>query len=343
MSDTDIATANLETICRQAATASETVVEGYRPTANQVYFFTLVCLLKRGLSLPPRDPLSDQDLAAVSGRACQVACHLEEWGATVTGLKRGDEREWELLRFQMEKAVRYYPCQPEALKWDALQEALLKLFGLLDKMYDAPQLQATQDVVALVVKSRGALSNIYDFGSPFYAFAKRVARNQLITGLRQGGRASAYLIPLDDVAYATSSASVPGSWSEDDRALSQTLLQLTIDLSRLLDILEEQLTSKPRQVILYTLAARDQFWRALEVTGLAPPGTMPPQSQFAADSDIAQALGISENSVRVHRSHSKRRVQGTDPILGLLLEGLITRGGDSAAGVAWKQARRLEP
>jgi DNA-directed RNA polymerase specialized sigma24 family protein len=327
---------DLATICHQVVVIQKTDTGRFRPTSNQIHFFTLVWWLKKRGSIPPENPLPGQEVSAVTERAEQVAHHLDEWGATVAGLKQRDEKEWELLRIQMEKAVKYYPCRPEELKADALQEALFKIFGLLDKMCDGRTLEETGDIVALVADAQTTLTNIYDFGSPFYAFAKRIARNQLITRLRRDGRESAYFIPLENVAYALSTDPPPQTPREENETLSKTLLQLQIDLTRLLEIVESHLTPKPRQVVLHTLAARPRFWLALEVTGMAPPEGISSKTGFTMDAEIAQAVGTTENSVRVHRRNAKKQVQEIDPIVGLLLEGLITRGGDLRAGREWK-------
>lgn len=332
---------DLETICHQVAAVQKTDAGGFRPTSNQIHFFTLVWWLKKRGPVPPQTPLSGQQISAVTERADQVAHHLDEWGTTVDGLKQRDEKEWELLRIQMEKAVKYYPCQPEELKADALQEGLFKVFRLLNKMYDGRTLEETGDITALVANAKTTLTNIYDFGSPFYPFAKRIVRNELISRLRKDGRASAYLIRLEDVAYALSTDPQPRSPREDNETLSKTLLQLRIDLTRLLEIVESRLTPRPRQVVLYTLAARPGFWLALEVTGLTPPEGISSKTGFTMDAEIAQAVGTTENSVRVHRRNGKKQVQAIDPIIGLLLESLITRGGDSGAGQEWK-ARSVE-
>ncbi len=336
MSDSATTALDLETICRQVSAVQKTNAGDFRPTSNQIHFFTLVWWLKKGGPIPPENPLPSQEATAVTERADRVAQHLDEWGATVAGLKQRDEKEWELLRIQMEKAVKYYPCQPEELKADALQEALFKIFRLLDKMYDGRTLEETGDIVALVACAQDTLTNIYDFGSPFYAFAKRIARNQLITRLRKDGRESAYLISLEDVAYALSSDPLPQTSAEGNETLSKTLLQLQIDLARLLEIVQGHLTPKSRQVMLYTLAARPRFWLALEVTGLTPPEGISSKTGVTMDAEIAQAVGTTENSVRVHRRNAKKQVQEVDPIVELLLEGLITRGGDSEAGREWK-------
>jgi DNA-directed RNA polymerase specialized sigma24 family protein len=207
-------------------------------------------------------------------------------------------------------------------------------------MWDGRTLEETGDIVALVANAQATLTNIYDFGSPFYAYAKRIARNQLITRLRKDGRKLAYLISLEDVAYALSTPLPPQTPAEEEETLSNTLLQLKIDLTRLLEIVERHLTPKPRQVVLHTLAARAQFWLALEATGLAPLEGISSKTGLTMDAEIARVVGTTENSVRVHRRNAKKQVQAIDPIVGLLLEGLITRGGDSAAGREWK-ARRV--
>jgi len=123
-----ITLAELETICCQAAATWPISPADYRPTAKQIYFFTLVWLLKRKVIFQQAEDCLDNQTAASSDRAYQVAYHLDEWGGTVARLKQREAKEWELLRIQMEKAIRYYYSQPEGMQADALQEALLKIF-----------------------------------------------------------------------------------------------------------------------------------------------------------------------------------------------------------------------
>jgi hypothetical protein len=328
MPDSIITIAELEIICRQAATAQPVAAEDFRPTAPQIYFFTLVWLLKQKVLFQrPEDRLNGQTAAALRDHTHEVARHLEAWGATITGLKQREAKEWELLRIQMEKALSYYHCQQEALKADALQEALLKIFGLLSKVVTGRRLEETEDMVALVLSTQSSLTNIYDFSSPFYAFAKRIARNELISQLRKVNRQPIYSLSLEDMVNILPSVPPPPLPEEGKAAFEAQLLQLKIDLTRLLELIPTYLTPKPRQVVCQTLAAQPHFWQALALTGLAVPHDFPPPSDFSTDTEIAAALGIDENSVRANRSQAKKRVQELDPVLGLLLERFITRRG----------------
>jgi DNA-directed RNA polymerase specialized sigma24 family protein len=224
----------------------------------------------------------------------------------------------------MERALRYYPCQREELKADALQEALLKIFGLLDKMVDERRLEETEDMVALVVDARPSLTNIYDFGSPFYAFAKRIARNELITQLRIENRQPIYPGALEEIISVLPADPLPPLTEDEHISQEAQIRQLKIDLTRLLGLIEGHLTPKPRKVVCQTLVARPQFWRALAISGLAVPADFPPSSGFSTDLQIAAALGMTENSVRANRSQAKKRIQELDPLLGLLFERLVT-------------------
>jgi DNA-directed RNA polymerase specialized sigma24 family protein len=322
-----ITLAELETICCQAAATWPISPADYRPTVRQIYFFTLVWLLKRKVIFQQADDCLDNQTAASSERAYQVAQHLDEWGGTVARLKQREAKEWELLRIQMEKALRYYYSQPEGMQADALQEALLKIFELLNKMIDGRQLDETDDIVTLVVNSRASLTNIYDFGSPFYAFAKRIARNELVTRLRKENRQPIYSDPLEEM-NSTLPAVPPPSLPEDEDALMETrLFQLKIDLARLLELIQHGLTPKPRRVVCQTLAAQPQFWQALNLTGLTLPENFPSPAGFSTDGEIAAVLGLTENSVRVHRVHAKKQIRETDPVLEILLDKLLTRRG----------------
>jgi DNA-directed RNA polymerase specialized sigma24 family protein len=328
MSDAVMTIAGLKTLCCRVAAPGKAANGDFGPTANQIYFFMLVWLLKQKVTFQQADDyLDDQNTEELLHRAQQVATHLDAWGATVAELKRREAKEWELLRIQMEKAISYYYCHDQVVKADALQEALLKIFRLLDKMIGGHKLNETEDMVSFVVNARADLTNIYDFGSPFYAFAKRIARNELITQLRKESRHPIYPIPLEDMGFALPMVPAP-ALTEDEHALAKAqILQLKIDLARLLQLIQSGLTLKPRQVVHQTLAVQPQFWQALTITGLSAPGDFPPPSALSSDLEIATALEMTENSVRAHRSQAKKRIQEIDPMAGLLLNGLINRRG----------------
>ena len=88
-----------------------------------------------------------------------------------------------------------------------------------------------------------------------------------------------------------------------------------------------------RQVVWHTLAARAQYWRALDETGLPPPIPLPPTLQ-ASDSDIAQTLAIKTvNAVRVHRRQAKEQIAAVDAASGALLEMIMDI--DRSNRLAW--------
>jgi hypothetical protein len=326
MATSCITLTELESFCRQAATAQTAGAGNFLPTPKQVYFFTLIWLSKKGVTWDHVEAMPDsQEVTASLERVQQVTQHLAEWGAIITRLKQKDEKEWELLRLQIEKAVRCYPYISEDLRVEAVQNALLKIFILLDKMIAWPDLEM-RDIAHFVQRARGDLTNLYDFGSPFYAFAKRLARNELMTQLRKRGRQGTYSLPLDDTESTLPALIVTTSFFEEDEVSVQTFhLQLKTDMAKLLETIEHDLTPRLLQVILQTLGTRAEFWRALEVTGLsAPQGLLVDSRGMSTDTYIAETLGITENNIRVHRVHAKKRLKEVDPNLALLLEGLIT-------------------
>lgn len=321
-----ITVAELETICRQAAAMPPAAPGDFQPTTQQIYFFTLVWLLKKKVLFGrTEDHLDGQIVADLTDHAHTVAQHLAEWGATIAGLKQREAKEWELLRIQMEKAISYYHCQSEELKADALQEALLKVFSLLSKMVAGRKLDETEDIVGLVVNTRLNLTNIYDFSSPFYAFAKVIARNELMTQLRKEDRHPIYPIPFDDMTTALPTVPPPSFLEDEDAIRKAQLWQLKLDLTRLLELIRHHLTPKPHRVVCQTLVGQPQFWLALTMTGLSVPDEFPPRSEFTTDLEIATTLGMTENSIRVHRVHAKKQVQAIDPLLELLFDTLLTR------------------
>lgn len=187
------------------------------------------------------------------------------------------------------------------------------------------KLDETEDIVSLVVNTRLNLTNIYDFSSPFYAFAKVIARNELIIQLRKENRHPIYPIPFEDIITGLPTVPPPFVREEEDAAREARLWQLKIDLTHLLELIQHHLTPKPRRVVCQTLAAQSQFWLALTMTGLSVPDEFPPRFEFTTDLEIATTLGMTENSLRVHRVHAKKQVQAIDPLLELLFDKLLTR------------------
>src|SRR5262245_6139499 len=129
MATSYITLTELESLCHQATMAQKAGTGDFRPTPKQVYFFTLVWLSKKALAWQEVEALpASQNVSASIERAQQVTQHLAEWGPIITRLKQKDEKEWELLRLQLEKAVSYYPSISEEVKVEAVQNSLMKLF-----------------------------------------------------------------------------------------------------------------------------------------------------------------------------------------------------------------------
>jgi DNA-directed RNA polymerase specialized sigma24 family protein len=321
--------AQLADLCRAAAMSPAGATGGYRPVAPHIFFFALVWLVKRKVPFEqPSAGLVDSeglalDRAEVQTYVQRLAAHLSEWGATVTALQRRVAPEWELLRFQMQEAlVRYnWPVQD---KDDALQDALLKFCGGLDRMPAAATLDAAPDLVALVVERRGVFGNLYDFSSPLYAYARRIAQNELLSQMRQANRRRS--VSWEELAETPEEPTQAPQDPEDGDA--QTAFELAqqdfrVNLQRLLNEIDQWLAPGQRAVVLATLATRPQFWRALEVAGLAAPDGVTKALGLMTDGEIAQRLRMTENNVRSQRSQARRRIEGEDAVFGRLLERLM--------------------
>lgn len=328
--------ADLLRLCGWAAPVSAPFAQpappaGYRPTPAQVAFFTLIWAAKLGVAWQEIGALRAAGdalpAALVQEHAAQITGHLDGWGAVVTGLQQGDGREWELLRIQIEKALRRRAPDAD----DAQQETLLTLFRMVSRMTPGDAIDCAADVAALAAACYPAHAAAYRFDRPFYPYARRIAENQFYTHWRQtqrrGGEVS--IEEWEEILEAPAAQHAAGEGAAALRAL------LTAEHARLLRLIASQLTPRPRQVVLLTLAARPQFWAALHAFDLPAPDGVDPLPAGSDDAGLAQRLGMSENNLRVHRAHGKQAIAAVDPFQALLLENLM------AAEVRTAPYRRL--
>jgi len=309
----------LEQRCQQAATAQAEKQLGYAATPKQIFFFVLVWAAKQGIGFQQRtDELVGLSAEAIQKQINLVVATLPEWGETVRGLQDNDEREWLDLSQQMQRAIRRYHTGHDTE--DSLQDATVKILGILFKMPSPTQLENAPDIVQSVIQNRRNYSNLYDFDTPFYAFAKMVTRNSLHEVNRKRSTNPDY--PLEEWHEG------PKSETPEAKALQREQrreweIQLQIDLTNLLAALDQQLAPKARQVILFTLAGRPRFWEALELAGVEPPSTFPPRTASTTDAELAEKLATTTNSIAVHRAQSKTKLANFDPLLGRLLVTLM--------------------
>lgn len=323
-------------ICREVTRAKPMGVVAYEPTFPQVFFFTLVRATKviskkRGAEQVNQAewwqtpaPCLRLPSSTVKTIAQNAAQHLADWGATVHGLQQRNAQEWELLRIQMEYALKRFP-HDLATKDDALHDALLKVFAVLTALPESQRFQTAPNLFAFFVEQQATMSGVYDFSSPFYAYTQLIARNTLFYQLRRNNLEPLYPVAWDDLPTEPAEEDqYPFETEEKAREEEAQLLQLRIDLARLFDLVEIEMQSqkKRRLVIWHTLAARSQYWLSLTLTALTPPVLLSPTPQ-ASDTDIAHTLGMSENTVRVHRRQAKIQIDELDAVCGTLLTTLM--------------------
>ncbi|MEZ4732596.1 MAG: hypothetical protein R3E79_36295 [Caldilineaceae bacterium] len=187
MSDFVLPLHAIETLVQQVARSYTIQGVGYRPTTNQLLFFLLVWVSKKGNS---SDLVSKEDAVAIQVQT--IARHLAQWGETVSAL-RGQyttgminrtraqryEQEWELLRIQLQKAatITAQKYGRADLLDHAVSTALLNVFTMLQKLVDSEVLESTNNIVAFVQHEQGdTFRSAYDFSSPFYAYARRIVK-----------------------------------------------------------------------------------------------------------------------------------------------------------------------
>ncbi|MCX6032108.1 MAG: hypothetical protein NT169_22775 [Chloroflexi bacterium] len=354
----------------------------------QVLFHTFVGVVKdvvRHHDLPALTTTRDE--TGLRDRVQTVADNLDIWGPIITKLRERDEKEWELLRIQIEKAVRRYGC-PATWKEDALQQSLMKILGVANMIPETRVLESSADLNSIAgaldqIESRGAWATVYDpkkwrafidrilkcesqqvteeltillrdqggmpenkatetsaaivktiihirasytgvysYSSPFYAYAGRIARNELMSQFRRAQREPDSL-PWED--QIDQPAPEPSTSEEDAPNMGAILLQRRIDLTRLLAFIQPERPRSWHWVALQTLAARPQFWLALAATELAPPPGLSQPSGTLEDEQIAEILSMDVNNLRVQRNYAIQRVKINDPMLGRLLERLMAK------------------
>jgi len=302
----------------------ENVFAGYRATSNQALFFFLVWASKQKNACDVSEQCLNCSTVVVENKIKDVLQYLDLCGQTVTGLRQKEEKEWELLRIVLEKMARSQTGHNDA-RVEAVGNAMVKLLRILQSMPDSDLVEHLDAPFQFVAENRDQLKGIYDFSSPFYRYAGVVARNFAVSYFRKRNNKNDDSESFDDIL---SIKEAPAHTLEDkvwEAEYEMARQKYHERLQYLLDTIHSSLTPKPTQVILYTLAARPQFWMALEETQFPIPDYLPPQNSLHNDQDIAEALNLDVNRVRVHRAKAKNRISEIDPDLGRWLKRLIAR------------------
>lgn len=334
--------AQITAICQAVATPDLPDPNRYQPTFPQLFFFTLVYIAKAmkkqqgaatqvGFDWRQPAPVFDFAPQVIQTMAATVATHLSQWGAVVALLQARSAQEWELLRIQMEGATNRF-AYPQEIKDASLSDALLKIFQVVTAMPSPDALQSSGDPFAFFVEQQTAMMSLYDFHSPFYAYAHLVARNALFYTNRRQREEPTYPFAWDELTVEPATEDHYDFEAEDAaeeaaakaRQAAEERLQLHLDLARLFTFMttEMQRQKRRRLVVWHTLAARSQYWLALALTGVPPPVTLPP-TPHAGDGEIAKALAMSENAVRAHRNQAKCQIERTDGACSALLAILM--------------------
>ena len=296
----------------------------YAATPLQTRFFTSVWAAKQRARIRPPNSASNSDednLAAAANlavRSADIAANLAEWGAAMAALKARDPKQWDLLGRQLQLVLQRFNC-PQEMKEDAAVAAIIKILQLLDRMPGADLIEAAgmEGAEALLAECHG----LYDFSTSFYGYAKVTARNVLHDMLRRTPEQSTDDDLLDLVPAPDSVWQSDGEGEYDDARRN-----FAIELRRLMLHIDRELPRRQRAVIWLTLAARPQFWRAIDISGSPMPDGLDRSLLGADDSLIAQKMNANTNNVRVLRSLAKSRMAEQDQFLAGLLARLIDSG-----------------
>lgn len=315
-------------LCKTVSSAYTKRRDTYDASQNQIAFFSLAAL-RRSYSKEERETYEQRyevwreiDGTEATGVAGNVAANLNgDSGDVVGGLKARQEEKWAefLTVFQSmrQKYHRSYAHQLDAMTQDELaSQTVAKIIKLINEMPSGAYLEENKAIVEFAQKALANSGALYNFSSPFLHYVGSALRNTYLRYLKQIGRERKLQVPLEKIENFAL-VSEPMVDDEQDAIEKAQLEQLKEQLPQLLVALES-LPRKRRLVAIYTLAGRPQFRLAVKMAAIALPAAFPQLKEYATDEEIAEALGITANSVRANRNYAHRDLNGQNPALGAL-------------------------
>jgi RNA polymerase sigma factor (sigma-70 family) len=192
-------------------------------------------------------------------------------------------------------------------------EKILKIVNMMQQHCSPERLDSEGDIPGLAAQLHADRITTYDFRTHFYGYARRIVHNELIGLLRRtkydyptGGSEDELMGLAYEIFFDDHSISV-----ERQTRLSQLLRALFAAL--------HVLTERRYLVVCHTLAARPQFWLALEIARVDVAPDIPPLTKDMDDERIGEKIGISANNVRVQRLNAYRQMRQANPELAELL------------------------
>lgn len=320
-------------ICHEEATSYTAQRIGYHASPTQITFFTLAVGRKKHVKQHADDHVRYDvwptvDTIAAINIAGAVAAHLDgDSGTLVTGLKQENPDEWGALWVQLNgmrgKLIRRYEDQLDQSLQDAvLTETLSKLLAMIRSMPDGSLLDSHLNIFPFALSHLATCGALYNFCKPFPNYAFAILRNEFRRALEKvtaernhvSALTEEYELPVGVVLEEFDGDEAEVKKSTQRNQLKQLLPQLLAAI--------ETLPRKRRLVAIYTLAGRPQFWLALELAEQHPPADYPTTQPYSTDQQIAVQLEMSDNSVRVNRSHAHRSIVEQDSQLGELFSAL---------------------
>lgn len=305
--------------------------DGYQPSRNQVAFFAFAWFfntakkqMERGKPLPRfirTTPLM-LDSAVIDAQCRTTATHLAgESGEQVTLLKDESPVEWAALYDTLQMRLKQlYGRQLDAVALDeVLAQVLNRVLRAIRQMVKGAEIDQQHDVVDFALERQETMVTGYNFSGPFQSYVESFLPNEAKRYLKNAGKEQTRLLPLvEEVALAVG-VEADLIDEEEQAEQRQKLKQLLPALFAAL----ETLPTKRRQVALYTLAGREQFWHLIGITGWPAPASLPAKSHEGTDEAIGAALDLKPNNVRVHRRQAYLTLQAADPAVGKLFKVLI--------------------
>jgi hypothetical protein len=277
--------------------------DGYQPSRNQLAFFVLAWFFNTAKKQTPKGerlPLFTRitplmlDLAVIDAQCHTSATQLAGGsGEQVTLLKAESPVEWaalyDTLHMRLKRLSRH---QLDAVAQDeVLAQVFDRVLRIIRQMVNGAVIDQQSAVVDFALDRQEPIAKGYNFSGPFQSYVESILPNEVKRYLKNAGKEQTRLLPLAEEVAMAVGVEADLVDEEEQAEQRQKLKQLLPALFAALEILP----TKRRQVALYTLVGREQFWHLLDITGWPTPASLPVKAQEGTDEAIGAALDLKPN------------------------------------------------